>query len=256
MITTVAGTGIPGYTGDGGLAVEATLSQPYGIAVSAAGEVYYTEYNKSVVRKIDVTGAISTIAGTGTPGYDLDGVAATTARLRLPTSIAIDRYGNVYVADAGNNRVRKVDISGIIKNIAGNGLPGYLGDNGPAIDAEFKSPIAVAVDSNINLYVTDWANSRIRYIRNVVAVEAISKSDEVTVFPNPSKGDLYIKLPPSNTGEVSIKLTDLFGRTIEEFHETGNGGRGHIQISCAPGIYLLSVSSGVWNVMKQVQIIQ
>ena len=165
-ISTIAGTGEWGYSGDGGPAIEAQLSEPHGVAVDAVGNVYVTDYWNHRVRKVDaVTGTISTIVGTGEWGYSGDGGPATQAQLRYPSSVAVDGAGNLYIADSGNNRIRKVDVAtGTISTIAGTGEWGYSGDGGPAIEAQLRYPSAVAVDGAGNLYIADSGNNRIRKV--------------------------------------------------------------------------------------------
>ena len=134
-IATVAGTGAPGYTGDGGAATAATLNSPEGIAVDAAGDLYIADTDNNAVREvIAATGKIATIAGdgTGVPGFAGDGSLAIHAKLDAPYAVTLDYAGNLYVADSGNNRVRQVNTAGNINTYAGNGTPAYLGDGGAA----------------------------------------------------------------------------------------------------------------------------
>ncbi len=165
-ISTIAGTGEWGYSGDGGPAIEAQLSEPHGVAVDAVGNVYVTDYWNHRVRKVDaVTGTISTIVGTGEWGYSGDGGPASEAQLRYPSAVAVDGAGNLYIADSGNNRIRKVDVAtGTISTIAGTGEWGYSGDGGPASEAQLRYPSAVAVDGAGNLYIADSGNNRIRKV--------------------------------------------------------------------------------------------
>src|ERR1051326_5130759 len=162
-ITTVAGNGTAGYSGDGGSATSAQLNAPFSIAVDSAGNIYIAEWSNNRVRKVSTSGTITTFAGTGAGGFGGDGGPATDAALNSPEGVAVDAAGNVYIADAFNNRIRKVDPSGIITTIAGNGNPGYTGD-GPALSAGLNDPSGVAVDKNGNVYVADNSNHRIRKI--------------------------------------------------------------------------------------------
>ena len=165
-ISTIAGTGEWGYSGDGGPATQAQLSEPDGVAVDAVGNVYITGYWNHRVRKVDaVTGTISTIAGTGGWGYSGDGGPATQAELRYPSAVTVDGAGNLYIADEGNHRIRKVDAAtGTISTIAGTGEWGYGGDGGPATQAQLRYPSAVTVDGIGNLYIADSGNHRIRKV--------------------------------------------------------------------------------------------
>ena len=165
-IRTIAGTGERGYSGDGGPATEARLSSPGGVAVDAASNIYIADNRNNRIRKVDAsTGTINTIAGSGERGYGGDGGPATGALLYLPGGVAVDGSGNVYIADVGNRRIRKVDvITGSISTIAGRGQWGYSGDGGPAIEARLASPTDVAVDGTVNVYIADAGNNRIRKI--------------------------------------------------------------------------------------------
>ena len=163
-IMTLAGTGAEGYAGDGGPATEAWLRYPGGVAVDAAGNVYVADEGNHRVRKIDVSGTITTLAGTGAEGYAGDGGPATEARLRYPGGVAVDAAGNVYVADWGNQRIRRIDASGTITTLAGTGARGYAGDGGPATEARLRIPRGVAVDAAGNVYVADEGNHRVRKI--------------------------------------------------------------------------------------------
>ena len=161
IITTVAGNGTAGYTGNGGQATSASLNGPNGITVDAAGNLYITDDYNSVIRKVTKsTGIITTIAGNGTAGFSGDNALATAAQLNDPSlKIAFDANGDFYIADDGNSRIRKVTVSsGIITTIAGNGGLGYTGDNGPATAATLNGPEGVGVDALGNIYITDENN--------------------------------------------------------------------------------------------------
>jgi uncharacterized protein (TIGR03437 family) len=163
VITTVAGNGAPGFGGGGdGPATSAALSRPSGIAVDSAGNLYIAEFNSSRIRKVS-NGAITTVAGSGTPGFSGDNGPATSAQLNGPEGVAVDSAGNLYIADFGNNRIRKV-ANGVIATIAGTGTPGFSGDNGPAASAQLAYPGGVASDSTGKVYVADTGNYRIRVL--------------------------------------------------------------------------------------------
>jgi len=164
-ISTIAGNGTVGYTGDGGAASAAEVSSPLGAAADSAGNLYFADKNNQRVRKIS-HGNITTVAGNGTQGYAGDGGAAVNAQLSWPSGVAVDAAGDLYIADAGNNVVRKVLPSGIITTVAGNGTYGYTGDGGPATSAELNYPSSVAVDSAGNLYIADSANNVVRKVAN------------------------------------------------------------------------------------------
>jgi uncharacterized protein (TIGR03437 family) len=159
-ISTVAGTD---RLLDGGSAASAPLRQPRSVAADASGNVYIADTTDNRIRRVSFTGTISTYAGTGVPGYSGDRGKAGAAELSGPTGVAVDASGNLYVADRGNFRVRRITLDGTINTIAGTGFSGFSGDNGPATSARV-SPVAVAIDSKGNLYIADGPNYRIRKV--------------------------------------------------------------------------------------------
>jgi hypothetical protein len=163
-IETLAGTGQAGDWGDGGPATEAGLYLPSGLAADLSGNVYIADSGNHRVRRIDVTGTISTLAGSGKPGFSGDGGAATEARLNNPVGLAIDKAGNLYIGEAG--RVRKVDPTGTITTAAGGSDLGYGGDGGPAKSAKLGASIpALAFDPSGSLVILDQINGRVRRLR-------------------------------------------------------------------------------------------
>ena len=178
-ITTIAGTGEFGFSGDGGPAVEAELRNLYGVAVDSAGNLYIADTRNRRIRKIDSTGTITTIAGTGEVGFSGDGGPAAAARLTFPYGVAVDSAGNVYIADTGNQRIRKVDSTGTITTITGTGEVGFSGDGGPAVEAELRNPYGVAVDSAGNVYIADTGNQRIRKVDSTGTITTITGTGEV-----------------------------------------------------------------------------
>jgi sugar lactone lactonase YvrE len=165
VITTVAGMGTFGFEGDGGLATAARLDSPQGIAVDAAGNLFIADWGNSRIRRVDAaTRVITTVAGTGDANYTGDGGQALAATLAGPEGVAVDRDGNVFVADSGRNRIRRVDAAtGRISTFAGTGEAGSDGDGGAATDAMITEPHGMATDAYGNLYVAD-AYARIRMI--------------------------------------------------------------------------------------------
>jgi sugar lactone lactonase YvrE len=165
IITTLAGTGVSGYSGDGGPARRAKLSDPENIVVDHRGRVFFTDQINERVRMVDVDGTITTIAGTGDAGDEGDGGPATKATLNEPYGLAIDAAGNLYVADSSGACVRMISRDATIATVAGTcGIPGFLGDGGQATDAQLGQPSALAVDAAGNLYIGDWVNGNVRMV--------------------------------------------------------------------------------------------
>lgn len=167
ILTTVAGTGTaPSGTdlGDGGSATLAGLKNPKDVAVDSSGNIYVSDQTLHRVRKIDTNGIITTVAGTGTAGYNGDNITATTADLNSPTGIAVDNSGNLYIADYSNHRIRKVDSEGIITTVAGNGFSRFFGEGIAATASSLSFPSDVAVDQNGNLFIADFNNNRVRKV--------------------------------------------------------------------------------------------
>lgn len=162
IIQTVAGTGIPGFNGDGQPAVQAHLNAPAAVAIDAQGNIYIADVRNHRIRRVDTNGIITTVAGTGRPGYSGDGGLATNAQLNQPLGIALDSKGNLFIADTLNGRIRMVDAAGIVTTVAGNGSEEFGGDNGPATEAMFARPVGLAVDTRGHVYVADVFNNRIR----------------------------------------------------------------------------------------------
>lgn len=163
IISTFAGTGVAGYSGDSGPATSAQLNGPDGLAFDAAGNLYIADANNSVIRKVALDGTITTVAGNGAPGFSGDGGLATNASLNYALSVALDTAGNLYIVDQGNNRVREV-VGGTITTIAGNGFADSLGDGGPALSASLARPFSIAVDSTGKIYVAELNSARVRLI--------------------------------------------------------------------------------------------
>jgi len=165
-VSTVAGSGTAGFAGDGGSAAAASLNTPVYLAVGLDGTLYIADQFNDRIRKVTPAGIISTIAGNGVHGFGGDGGLATAAALNYPTGIAIDNAGNIWIADEGNKRIRKIDSAGIITTVAGNGLAVKNCDSGPALQVSLYNPVRVAVDNSGNLYVADQSSPCVRKIVN------------------------------------------------------------------------------------------
>jgi secreted PhoX family phosphatase len=162
IIFTIAGNGTYGSSGDNGPATSAELNQPDGVAVDSSGNIYIADLENNRLREI-TNGIIFTVAGNGTAGFSGDNGPATSAELNMPAGVAVDKAGNIYISDSGNNRIREIT-NGIIFTEAGNGNSGFSGDNGTAINAELNTPYGVTVDQAENLYISDSGNNRIRIV--------------------------------------------------------------------------------------------
>jgi uncharacterized protein (TIGR03437 family) len=166
IITTFAGTGVDGYGGDNGPAIQARIDTPESVAVDRAGNVYIADSASAVVRRVDTAGVITTFAGTGVDGYSGDGGQARLARLSSPRGVVAEAAGNIYVADAGNDRIRQVDPSGMITTVAGNGQTGYNGDGIRASQASLFEPVGLTADAHGVVYIADSYNDRIRMLKS------------------------------------------------------------------------------------------
>jgi sugar lactone lactonase YvrE len=211
LITTIAGTGVSGYSGDGGPATAASINQPGGLIMDGAGNIFFADSGNDIVRRIDaVSGIITTIAGVPmTQGYSGDGFAAILANLSSPRSIAFDAAGDLFIADTSNNVIREVNATtGNISTVAGTGTAGYNGDMILATTAQLNTPWTVSVGADNSLYIADLSNNRVRKVYGGVistvagtgsrsfagdggAATAANLDDPASVILNPA-GDLYI----------------------------------------------------------------
>jgi sugar lactone lactonase YvrE len=242
-ITTIAGNGTAGFSGDGGQAALAVLSGPTGIAVDASGNLYIADFGNDRIRKMSTAGVITTVAGNGTYAFSGDGGPATSAALWAPSAVAVDAAGNLYIADGLNYRVRKVSTSGTITTVAGNGTAGFLGDNGPATSAEFNwnaGGAALAVDSTGNIYIVDQNNKRIRKVDTTGVITTFVGGGTTTNIlgqGQPAAPATSVTFQPScvavdTAGNVYTALNDILiqvtpGGSLRDVG--GISGRGSIQ---------------------------
>lgn len=174
IITTVAGNGIYTYAGDGGLATSASIKNPQGLTTDSFGNLYIVDRDANCIRKINNLGIISTIAGNGTVGYSGDGGLAINAKLYHCYKAKFDQHSNLYIADGANNVIRKIDSTGIITTIAGNGCSGFSGDGGLATSAQLSGPADIAFDLAGNIYIAECWNYRIRKINNTGIINTLA----------------------------------------------------------------------------------
>ena len=215
IISTFAGNGIAGFSGDGGLATVAQLNNPTDVYKDKAGNIYIADRGNNRIRKVNTAGIISTIAGDGIPTYGGDGGPAIMASLNQPTRVVVDGTGNIYIADRGNSRIRMINTAGIISTIVGTGVPGFSGDGGPAITAQIDSPTGVAVDLSGNLYISDSGNSRIRKVNTtgIISTYAGGGTNNYTTDGVPATSislcvQMYVSV--DNRGTVYITNRDCW----------------------------------------------
>jgi len=261
VISTVAGSGIRGFSGDHGPATAAELGAPAGIAVDASGNLYIADQRNSRIRKIS-SGVIVTVAGNGAPGISGDNGPATDAQLNTPYGVAVDNAGSLYIADWVGNNVRKVS-NGVISTAAGNGTPGFSGDNGPATLAQLDAPYLLATDISGNLFISDWYNARIREVSNgVIGTVAGNGTFGYTCVAGPAldtalnqpegvavdaSGNLYIADAGNNcVSEASNGMIAPIARTGLDYPEgVAADTAGNLYIADANNSRILKVSNGI-----------
>ncbi|GAB3690750.1 hypothetical protein GCM10027592_08230 [Spirosoma flavus] len=204
IITTVAGTGSPNFGGDGGPATAATMAYPSGVAVDKLGNLFIADQGNNRIRKVNTLGIISTVAGNGTLGFGGDGGSAPNADLYYPIDVVFDKAGNLYIADQGNNRIRKVSTSGVITTVAGNGTFGFGGDGGNAINANLANPTGVAVDGSGNLYIADQKNHRIRKVTTSGIISTVAGNGTLGFSGD---GGLAINASMDNPNGVAVNAS-------------------------------------------------
>ena len=226
IINTIVGNGTAGYNGDGIPATSAALNDPLRIAFDASGNIFIADALNHRVRKVAVgTGIITTIAGTGTSGYNGDGILATSARLNFPHGIAVDANGNIYIGDKNNYRVRKIDVgTGLISTVAGTGVFGSSGDGGDAIAARLGGPDGIAVDGEGNIYIADESNHRVRKIDISTGIINTIAGTGVAGFSGDggpaTSAKLYFPSRIAIDASCNIYISDLTNQRIRKIGST------------------------------------
>jgi trimeric autotransporter adhesin len=241
VIVTVAGTGINGYSGDGGPATNAKMSGPSSLVFDKNDNFYFTEEGNATIRKVTPSGLISRFAGNGTSGYSGDGGPAINAEIDGGGGLAVDKWNNIYLADGSNHSIRKITTDGVIHTIAGTGIAGYNGDGISALSAQLNQPQGVGVDDTGNVYICDRVNFRLRKVDtfgNISTIAgtgimgfavdgaradtaAINESWYVVVDKN---GDIYFidKTRIRKIAAADHRLSTVAGNGIDAF--SGDGG--------------------------------
>ncbi len=239
VITTIAGTGTPGFSGDGGPATAATFDWPSGLCLDAAGNLFVSDYHNNRIRKINTAGIVTTIAGTGATGHSGDGGPATAATFNLPQGLCMNLSGELFIADANNSCIRKINLAGIITNVAGTGVLGFSGDGGPASTAQLANPLGITIDNAGRLFIADQNNDRIRMVNASGLISTLAGNGTRSyggdggpatnanlnipagVFYNPSDACIYI----ADQWNGAIRKVDA-GGTITAVAGTGTMGYG------------------------------
>lgn len=243
VIQTIAGNGETGFMGDGGPAIEAKLNTMQGLAIDAAGNLYIAEVSNHVVRRVDPSGVISTVAGLGPDqaGFNGDNQPATQAKLAAPADVAIDAGGNLYIADNGNHRIRRVDSNGVITTVVGTGVSGFSGDGGPATAARLRNPAAIALDAAGNLYIGEAGNLRIRRVDRATGI--ITTIAGTGAYGFSGDGGLATTARFKNVSDLAIGpagdifVADSFNNRVRRISPDGIittvAGRGDFNVSVA-----------------------
>ena len=222
-ITTIAGNGIYGFSGDGGPATSAEIYYPAGMCVDTSGNLFFADYGNNRVRKVSAGGIITTVAGNGAAFSTVigDGGPATGAFLYKPTAVAADAAGNLYIADSYNSRIRKVSSSGIITTVAGNGTYGFSGDGGPATAAMLNVPAGIAVDSSGSLFIADTNNYRIRKVSANGTISTVAGGG--SLYPNGIAATSAALQTPSNLAVDNSGNVFVTGFDARVYKVSANG---------------------------------
>jgi uncharacterized protein (TIGR03437 family) len=260
IIATAAGTGSGVFSGDGGPATRASLYNPYDVAEDASGNLYILDMSHYRVRKVNASGIISTVAGNGVQGFSGDGGPATSAPLD-PHAIAVDTGGNLYISD--DQRIRKVDASGVVRTVAGNGTPGFSGDGGPATTGSLYYPEGITVDGAGNLYIADSYNHRIRKVSAAGVISTVA-GDGAAGFSGDggpaTRASLNFPSGVTTDPAGNLYITDLWNDRIRKVLLAAPAvnaggvvlGAGYAQAPLAPGTIISLFGQNLSAVQSQV----
>jgi type IX secretion system substrate protein len=244
IISTIAGNGTSGYSGDGLPATQAQIVYGGIVAFGPSGDLYIPDYLNNRIRKVDASGIITTVIGNGTNANTGDGGPATAAAVSEMWSVLFDKAGNMYLTDVLGYSIRKVDVSGIISTIAGTGTGGYCCDGGPATNAQMGfAAYCSAIDASGNLYIADYTNNRIRRISyNTTAVNGLNMQlPNVAIYPNPAHDKIIVSAAEQID---SVDIVDMIGASVAEVMAANRGRKEmHVSVSdLANGVYFVKVN--------------
>ena len=257
VITTLAGNGTQGFGGDWGAATSALLYGPVGIAVDGSGNVFVADRLNSRIRKVSAaTGVITTVAGNGTRGFSGDGRAATDAQLNVPSGVAVDGSGNLFIADTNSHRIRKVSAAtGVMTTLAVNSVLGFSGDGGAATGAQLYDPFDVAVDGRGSVFIADFGNHRIRQLTTLASVAAALPAAAVQLYPNPAPGAFTVLVPAeAGTLGTQAELLNALGQPVRRQAAVIGAPFMMETAGLAPGVYTLRLQAGTTVLAKRVAV--
>lgn len=238
VVESVAGDGVAGYSGDGGLSKQARINNPYGVALGPDGALYFCEIGNHVIRRVDKDGVIATVAGTGEKGWSGDGGPALKAALNEPYEIRFDRQGSMVFVEMRNHLIRRVGPDGVISTLAGGGGAGFEGDGGPATKAKFNQPHSIQFDADGQLWVCDIGNHRLRRIEKATGVvstqggtgERKPTPEGALLLGTPLNGPRAVDFGPDGAALLALRegnqilRIDRFGNTVSRVAGTGVAG--------------------------------
>ncbi len=223
IITTIAGNHIAGYSGDGGPATAAKIDRPADVALDHSGNIYFTDYGNNRIRKINAAGIITTVVGTGTAGYSGDGGPATAAKLYIPCGMIFDSSDNLYFCDYGNYAVRKVDASGVISTVAGNGSDGFSGDGGPATAARIDAG-RIAFNKSGDLFLADYHNNRVRMVNTSGIISTVAGTGGTGYSGDggpATAAQIYVVTDVKFDAAGNMLITDQYNNCIRKVDTSG-----------------------------------